>query len=74
MFSIYPTVDMLVPVRHLVLHFEYNYNYSLIEADPERGLKQGKSKDLIGDCWVDCHCRHSGRKCVPKLKYRSKAT
>uniref|UniRef100_A0A7S3Q5F7 Sulfotransferase domain-containing protein n=1 Tax=Chaetoceros debilis TaxID=122233 RepID=A0A7S3Q5F7_9STRA len=67
--ELFPAIDMIVSVRHPVLHFESNYNFRLRNADPDEGLELVDTKDLIGDCWIDCH--HS---CTPKFHFLNKRT
>jgi len=63
----FPGVDLVVSMRHPVLHFQSNYNFKLRMADST--LKLPDTKDLIGDCAQDC--LHD---CTPKVPYIDSST
>jgi hypothetical protein len=69
--NFFPGVDMIVGVRHPVLHFQSNYNYKLKNADSS--LKLPHTKHLIGDCDRDCHSGHNHH-CTPTVPFREKGT
>ena len=58
----FPGVDLVVSIRHPVLHFQSNFNYKMRFADST--LKLPDTKDLIGDCEEDCH-----HHCTPKVPF-----
>ena len=74
MVELFPAIDMIVSVRHPVLHFESNYNFRLRDADPDEGLELVDTKDLIGDCWIDCHHSSHNDICTPKFHFLNKRT
>lgn len=61
---LFPAIDLVLSLRHPVLHFESNYNFRLRYADPDVGLELVKTKDLIGNCGHDCKDN-----CTPKFKF-----
>uniref|UniRef100_A0A7S3Q594 Sulfotransferase domain-containing protein n=1 Tax=Chaetoceros debilis TaxID=122233 RepID=A0A7S3Q594_9STRA len=72
--ELFPAIDMIVSVRHPVLHFESNYNFRLRNADPDEGLELVDTKDLIGDCWIDCQHSSDNHICTPKHHFLNKRT
>eukprot|EP00554_Chaetoceros_debilis_P009936 CAMPEP_0194104480 /NCGR_PEP_ID=MMETSP0150-20130528/4820_1 /TAXON_ID=122233 /ORGANISM="Chaetoceros debilis, Strain MM31A-1" /LENGTH=280 /DNA_ID=CAMNT_0038792027 /DNA_START=1 /DNA_END=840 /DNA_ORIENTATION=- len=65
--NLFPAIDLILSLRHPVLHFESNYNFRLRNADLDEKLKLIETQHLIGNCGQDC--KHN---CTPKFEYIAK--
>jgi len=74
--KIFPSIDMMISVRHPVLHFQSNYNFKYRFAN-ETLLQQPNSRSLIGNCGGECSIYRKKQKpylkhCLPPITFTTK--